>query len=305
MTVDAAEDIPRAAGYAEPPGKLLSDARQAQNLSVADVARQLKLSVRQVEALEAGEFQQLPGAVFVRGFVRNYARLLRLDAESLLRSVAECLPREEPRPAAPPSQDIPFPTAAPRRWPLFAALTVATLAALGTYEFFQGEPQSIPVRSAAPSSPAAPSPLPGAAPLAQPVASAPGEAGQAVDSPAQPGVPGQDNAAAATPAGPAPAGADAVPAGGGAAREQEAAPGPGERQVRMVFDQRSWVEIRDGSGRLIFSQLNDAGTEQRVYGRPPLSVVVGNARGVRLTYGERAVDLMPHTKVDVARLTLE
>jgi cytoskeleton protein RodZ len=118
-------------------------------------------------------------------------------------------------------------------------------------------------------------------------------------------VPGQDNAAAATPAGPAPAGADAVPAGGGAAREQEAAPGPGERQVRMVFDQRSWVEIRDGSGRLIFSQLNDAGTEQRVYGRPPLSVVVGNARGVRLTYGERAVDLMPHTKVDVARLTLE
>jgi cytoskeleton protein RodZ len=51
--------------------------------------------------------------------------------------------------------------------------------------------------------------------------------------------------------------------------------------------------------------LNPRGTEQRVNGRPPLAVVVGNAHGVRLTYDERPVNLSLHTKVDVARLTLQ
>ena len=56
---------------------------------------------------------------------------------------------------------------------------------------------------------------------------------------------------------------------------------------------------------MIFSQLNRRGTEERVTGTPPLSLVVGNAHGVRLTYDDQPVDLAPHTKVDVARLTLE
>ena len=40
-------------------------------------------------------------------------------------------------------------------------------------------------------------------------------------------------------------------------------------------------------------------------GEPPLTLVVGNARGVRLTHNSRPVDLAPHTNVSVARLTLE
>src|SRR5687767_3788123 len=94
-------------------GSMLARAREAQNLSVSDVARQLKLSVHQVEALEADEFHKLPGPVFVRGFVRNYARLVKLDPDQLAASAAGSLPRAEPPPAAPPSQNIPFPTEAP------------------------------------------------------------------------------------------------------------------------------------------------------------------------------------------------
>jgi cytoskeleton protein RodZ len=73
----------------------------------------------------------------------------------------------------------------------------------------------------------------------------------------------------------------------------------------MIFAEESWVEIRDRSGKAIFSQLNRRGTEKRVNGRPPLSVIVGNSHGVRLTYDDQPVDLAPHTKVDVARLTLQ
>ena len=75
--------------------------------------------------------------------------------------------------------------------------------------------------------------------------------------------------------------------------------------LRMVFDQESWVEVTDGSGNVIFAQLNPAGARRKVTGAPPLSVVVGNAAGVRLSYNDRDVDLTPHTRVDVARLTLK
>ena len=59
------------------PGVRLARARETLKLGTADVARQLKLSIGQVEALEAGQFERLPGAVFVRGFIRNYARLVK------------------------------------------------------------------------------------------------------------------------------------------------------------------------------------------------------------------------------------
>jgi cytoskeleton protein RodZ len=138
MTSNAMEGAERMPARGEAPGSVLGEERLAQNLSVADVARQLKLSIGQVEALEAGDFQRLPGPVFARGFVRNYARLLRLDAEPLLKSLAVSLPRKEPLPPAPPSQDIPFPTAAPRRWRAYAAVVAAIVAALAIYEFFPG-----------------------------------------------------------------------------------------------------------------------------------------------------------------------
>ena len=75
--------------------------------------------------------------------------------------------------------------------------------------------------------------------------------------------------------------------------------------LRMVFDQESWVEIKDRNGNTIFGQLNPAGSRRSVSGEPPFDVVVGNAAGVRLTYKDENVDLSAHTQVDVARLTLE
>jgi cytoskeleton protein RodZ len=81
--------------------------------------------------------------------------------------------------------------------------------------------------------------------------------------------------------------------------------GPGEQVVRLRFARESWVQIRDRSGRKIFSKLNAPGTEQTVSGLPPLQLIVGNANGVQVTHNEQPVNLGPHTKVNVARLTLE
>jgi cytoskeleton protein RodZ len=65
------------------------------------------------------------------------------------------------------------------------------------------------------------------------------------------------------------------------------------------------VEIKDASGTLIFSRLNSPGSEQTVSGEPPLDLVIGNAQSVRLIYRGKAVDLAPHTRVDVARVRLD
>jgi cytoskeleton protein RodZ len=73
----------------------------------------------------------------------------------------------------------------------------------------------------------------------------------------------------------------------------------------MVFERQSWVEVRDRDDRIVFSQLNPAGAVHHVQGQAPLNVVIGNASGVRVTYNGKLVDLAPHTRVEVARLTLD
>jgi cytoskeleton protein RodZ len=75
--------------------------------------------------------------------------------------------------------------------------------------------------------------------------------------------------------------------------------------LKFVFDKESWVEVRDGHGHRLMRQLNPAGSQQTVDGVPPLSVVVGNAGSVHLELNHQPVDLVPHTEIDVARLTLE
>ena len=78
---------------AEPgPGELLRAARLEQGLSIEDVARQMRLSVRQVTALEEDDYTKLASGTFLRGFVRNYAKLLQMDAAPLLQRLGSPFP---------------------------------------------------------------------------------------------------------------------------------------------------------------------------------------------------------------------
>jgi cytoskeleton protein RodZ len=268
------------------PGGRLGEARRMQNLTTADIARQLKLSVWQVEALEAGRYQQLPGPIFVRGFIRNYARLVKLDAEELLRSAGDSLPQAAARAEAPPSRDIPFPAEQSPRWPKYAAAAVAIFGALAVYEFLWIEPDAVPTQVAeVKQPPAAAKPRIERAAAKSPVQAAPAP------------VAAPSTIALAEPA--------QKPATSVSEIVQPKTKTAGERQVKLVFNQECWVEIRDRRDRIIFSQLNQPGTVQEISGTPPLAVVIGNAHGVQMTYDDRPVDLARHTKIDVARFTLE
>jgi cytoskeleton protein RodZ len=274
-------------------GGELAAAREELNLSVAEVARHLKLSPAQVEALEAGAYERLPGRVFVRGFLRNYAKLVGVDPEPLVRRLEHEMPEPRVVEEPPPAPQAVMPTGERSRWPVYAGVVGTLVAALAAYEFGFNSPatdgQAEDAKAAADTSALAP-------PQSGSVTSSPLTAADAASSSAAPPAP-TDAAVGTTAAAP-------TLADSGAAQPQPAA-SEATRALHFRFDEESWVEVRDAEGKVIFTKLNQAGTEERVVGAPPLRLVVGNARGVRLTADDQPVDLAPHTGASVARLTLK
>jgi cytoskeleton protein RodZ len=67
------------------PGSMLRVARESAGLSIGDVATRLRMGVRQVDALERADYSALPTGTFLRGMVRNYAKLVHVDADAAIR----------------------------------------------------------------------------------------------------------------------------------------------------------------------------------------------------------------------------
>jgi cytoskeleton protein RodZ len=275
-------------------GELLAAARQARGLEIVEIAQALKLGPRQVEALESGDWQALPGQTFIRGFVRNYARLVGIDAGQLMAMLDDVLEKPAGSLVVPPSHQGAMPHAegpgAKRdRVVMVAGGALVVLALLayflmpGSLSLLRDNAQGLldslarhdePVTVQAPMS-AEPVFPPGATPqqIMNPQAVLP----PLLEEPVAAGATVTPNEA---PVGEAPA-------------------------LRFVVDQESWLEVRDRDNRLILSQRQAAGTEQVLSGQVPLTLTIGYAPGVRLFWQGKAVDLAPHTKGDVARLVLE
>lgn len=62
----------------------LKHAREAQGLALAEVVETTQLKTDQVQALEGGRFEEFAATAYVRGFVRSYSNMLKLDTEALL-----------------------------------------------------------------------------------------------------------------------------------------------------------------------------------------------------------------------------
>ena len=81
------EDIQQAPGTVastETAGQKLAAARESWGISVQEVAENLNLSVSIIEAVEADDYDKLPGSTFTRGYIRAYANLLRLNPDELI-----------------------------------------------------------------------------------------------------------------------------------------------------------------------------------------------------------------------------
>jgi cytoskeleton protein RodZ len=262
-------------------GKILSDSRVLQGLSIADVAGRIKFAPRQVEALEADNYAQLPELAFVRGFVRSYARLLHLDETEILKALPQTT--KQTAPLVTPAE-VPFPTAQSARqinilW-LSGALGLALLLAIGIL-FFNEKTENKKVVEAKPVENVA-------LKVQLPVVSAV-EVTSAVAETTVVAVP-LSNEARAT---------EVIPKNNVAQNITRSG------AIHFVFLTESWADVKDKDGKTLFKQVNAAGSEQWVSGNPPFTLVIGNASGVRLYYEGDEVDLKEFTEVEVARLMLE
>jgi cytoskeleton protein RodZ len=285
------------------PGARLRAAREAAGLSLDQVAQQLKLAPRQVKALEEESFGELPGRTFSRGFVRNYARLLHLDAQDLLAhlpDVAQAPALESPTLHSTGAMIAELPSATASRpglgrW-LIPLILIGCIVAAAAYEWYRGgltntaEPgravsDATDRRATTAPMVALPNPLASFPQAAAPQAIAP----QGTESQAAPPAASMRDSVATSVSG-APVPASAV---------------PGDATLVLTYQGPSWTEIRDRSGQIIVSRLVMPGSVEPVKGAPPFDIILGNAHVVTLVFRGKPVDLSPYTRQNVARLTLQ
>lgn len=287
-------------------GAQLKAAREAQGLSVADVAHALKISPRQVELLEASAWGELPGHTFVRGFVRNYGRFLRLDADGLLKQLEAAPVPRPPQLNLPRSTEVALPQAGEVQRKDFVTMGFgAVLVLVAALAFFlvpdgwwRSDVTTIVHRPAEP-----PSPAPTATPenVGGPAA-IPGTAAVPTEGTLfPPGSPEASMPAAGVPPAEPGEAPQVMQLSQSAARD----PVSGRMHAEFSVSQLSWVEVRDQAGNLLLAENLSAGARRSVSGVPPLAVVVGNAAGVTLTVNGRAVQLNANPRTSVARVTLE
>lgn len=275
-------------------GFQLRAGRERLGMSIEDVVAKIKLAPRQIVALEADDFQALPETTFLRGFVRSYAKLLQMEVQPLL----DALPGAQVAKAIVDTQmvEAPFPSEKTVRRQnvnlLIAAFIVALLIA-GFAAWQAKAPHPAGQASDAASDVAIVEtslPLPEQAEILDGsgvVEAGVPESAVPVVAPAVQAVPAASVPAAAS----APAAVAVKPAAA----------------LRLVFDKESWAEIKDQSGKTLIRQVNPAGSELRVEGVAPFTLVIGHAATVHLYYREKPVDLTSYINAasDVARMTLE
>ena len=275
-------DVSAPAGY----GARLARQRQSAGLSVTDVAASLRLHPNQVRAIEQEDLARLPALAYVRGFIRSYARVLKVDPAPLLIDLNTKLAPVRESVVDGMATDYAAARAAGRermlpQWAIGIALVV--LIALGLVGW-QATQQPTPA-------PAPPEALPVAAapPVPAPVLSTDASASPAASE------------ASAAPADPIPAPADAAePTVRSSVLTTGAAP-----TLVLRFNGASWAEVTDRNGKILLSQLNAAGAEHALDGELPLTVVIGDANFASVEVRGAAFSLQPFTRNNVARFVIK
>ena len=323
------------------PGETLRQAREAKGWSQSDVAQKLNLTVNSLNNLETGAFDKLPGHTFARGYIRAYAKLLGMDQTPLVQAFDSATGTNAQGSSVHGLGRIEEPVRLSHNILRIVSLLLLILVIGGGFLWWQdqatlrGKDQSaaaldhVEVEGADgttrvhPIDEPEPTPAPAAvaadgqpSTLSLPQGSAP------VD-PATTGTPASSaNPPAATAAAPAapvtsplplspsthtpavtpPANTPFEPSATAASAAQAPVAGAGQVNIQFVAD--CWTQVTDGGGKVLFSGLKHSGDTVDVSGKPPLSVRLGYAKGVQVTYNGQAVDVAKYTSGQTARLKL-
>ena len=314
------------------PGQRLRVAREARQLTRDAVAVQLRVEPKVIDALEHDDYAQLPAAVFVRGYLRAYSRLVGLVAEPLIEAFDKRTAHTPP--------PLVLPTAigpdieSRRGYARGIVIALALLSLLLFYQWWRLEGSAPPADKvpqaslAQPSQPiqtvseppaSVPTPAPGV-PLESLYETPPDESGLSAQTESVPAAqPAQTEATTAIESKPAPvtaaAPADIATAPAKSVTEPpqaatpeaaaDAVPVDGAAPLVLQFNDDCWVVIRDASGQALLQGLIKAGARHALEGKPPFEVTLGNSPAVEIEYLGQHFDQSRYTGASrIARFTL-
>ena len=317
-------------------GELFRDARVVKNLSIQDVSNNLRLSVKQIEALENDDFAALPEPMIVRGFMRNYARLLGVDAEPVLNAYKIHSPEKTPQSfAVQTGTKMAISTKVKQPWKTYAlasALVIIGLLAWLLYVNLIGKTNQfglniggLVTQSKVDIAPSVPEQLPEIALPAAERAAAAGQAaelnvgevsnGDAIATEAIVLPSNQSTSAVVNPAvqnvTPASAALPQLHAEPSVATPiaNPLMPSSAISISKFSFSAKesTWLNLVDANGKVVYSKILVAGTQDslQIQAPLPLKVIVGNINGTTLSYNGNAVDLTAYAKLNVAKFSLK
>jgi cytoskeleton protein RodZ len=316
--LDLASEAGEVNNLIQTPGAKLAAARQERGWSIEQVASQLNLAVRQVHAIESDDYASLPGMPIARGFIRSYAKLLKVDATPLLAMIpGETAAAKENlaplRNLSAPFAETRLPSMMGRqgfsgRW--VVGLLVVALLVGGASMVWQPEKMagvltsftSATAKSAATVSAPAPASVPDAASaMADTMMLETASAGSTT------GIPSTEPDAAKKEKTVPPAAAVAPVAAAAATTALAAVQNVSEPDDALILKvhQDSWIEIKRPDNTVVFSGLIQAGKTETVKLPGPVSLVVGNAAGVEATLRSKPLGFKSNTANNVARLNLK
>ena len=239
-------------------GERLRAARESQGIGLAQAAVETRILQRYLVALEDGDFQHLPGDVYARGFVRNYAVYLSLPAEELIelyrreRGMSEPI-RVVPATSAPRIRGFMMPSFFGVFFVVLALVGLAYLGLSATNQIGENVAQQAPPRpTSAPTPPPLPTALPDATSAPLIVAGAP----PATSAPIGP-------AGAVEPATPAPTSAPEAPI-------------VGEVRIAAGDNPGSWLSIKQ-DGVEVFAKTLGQGQSFALKAQRAVLIKAGNS----------------------------
>jgi cytoskeleton protein RodZ len=315
---DNSGNRPGSVGASPPPslGALLSQAREARRIPIEGIAQQIRVSVAVLRAIEEGRLEGL-APIYVRGYVRAYARIVGLGEDSVLALLPSA---ETPVVVTARSGRMMRMNVMPGGGLKIATLAVVVVLVGLTVASFRSPvlddvaiDAGLDAGDAGLAEPEAPE---ANAPTAPEVRAAPGTATsvpEVVPHPETP--PAGPPATAPEPAAIRPepgtvADADASPPSAPAAVEapvelsQRDVPLAAGHKLVLELDRESWTEVQDARGAKLYYALAAAGQIINVAGEPPFRVVLGNAPDVEVFYNGKPFDFTPWSHGRVARFTV-
>jgi len=246
-------------------GQILQAARLVQGMSIEDIARQIRLSVLQVTAIEEDDHSKFSGRTYLHGFIRNYAKLVRVDTVEFLQLLQQTLPLVSSQAISYPIEGISFTSSHKQSRSTSIILWGAVLAALlliyGVYRGGgEGHQTDVNVEFGTISETATKSETEveqaaGKTQLQLPLATKSNDP-DAVQLAEEVGMAQQKND-------------NPLPAQQ-VTTETVVTHEPvknGEGIIRFAFIEESWIEVKDAEGKRIFSRTSPRNTEGMVYGK--------------------------------------